>query len=407
MTVFLSIICGALLVAVVMLVLRSRGSADARLKALTAEAAREVAGQLGEQNREAREADRLTAENELEKRTARIEELTRPVERSLKELNEKVGSLDKQRAESMAETKTLFEQSSEQIRLLGDQTATLSTALRKPQVRGSWGESQLRRCFELAGMSEHVDFALQTTIEAADGRLRPDATVRMPQDRFVVIDSKLPLEAYLDYLNAEDEPSKRTQLSRLAANVRSHIKALASKDYQRQFEGGETPDFVICFIRAESALHAAFDADPGIFDFAIEKKVLLATPTSLIGLLRTIEWGWRQERIAEDALQVAAITRDLHDRFGRFFELFAKLGRSIKSVAGDYEKAGRSIETRLLPQLRRAEQLGAGSGRELKAPERIEHALSPGDGPDEGEVEPADTELRELPLGDDNDADAA
>ena len=303
---------------------------------------------------------------------AELSQLVEPMRETMDELNRRVEELDKEGKTARTEAKALFEQASEQVRLLGQETSNLSTALRKPHIRGSWGESQLRRCFELAGMSEHVDFALQQTIEAPEGRLRPDATVRLPEGRTVVLDSKVPLEAFIDATNAEDEATKQAALARLASGLRGHVKALASKEYQHQFADNETPDFVVCFIRAESALQAAFDADPGIFDYAIERHVLIASPTLLIGLLRTIELGWRQEKIAAEAQAIANEGRELHRRFGTFLELFAGVGKALDTARKRFNDAAGSVQSRLTPQLRRFEELGAGSEKAIDAPPRIE-----------------------------------
>jgi DNA recombination protein RmuC len=303
---------------------------------------------------------------------AELNRLVSPIKETMDQLNRRVEELDKDGKAARVEAKTLFEQASEQVRLLGQETANLNTALRKPQIRGSWGESQLRRCFEMAGMTEHVDFALQETLQGPDGQLRPDATVRLPQARTVVVDSKVPLEAFIDSINAEDEASKQTALTRLASGLRTHIKGLASKEYQRQFTDSETPDFVVCFIRVESALQAAMEIDPGIYDFAIEKNVLITTPTLLIGLLRTIELGWRQEKIAAEAMAIANEGRELHRRFGTFLELFGGVGKALDTARKRFNEAAGSVQSRLAPQLRRFEQLGAGSEKPIEVPPRVE-----------------------------------
>ena len=332
----------------------------------------EAMRELLDSNRALREEQGEAAAARSRAEQAELTRLVEPMKEGLDRLDKRVEQLDKEGKSARTEAKALFEQASEEVRQLGRETANLNTALRKPHVRGSWGESQLRRCFEIAGMSEHVDFALQETLQGPDGRLRPDATVRLPQDRTVVVDSKVPLEAYMDSINADDEASKQAALTRLASGVRTHIKGLSSKEYERQFSGTETPDFVVCFIRVESALQAALEADPGIFDFAIEKNVLVTTPTLLIGLLRTIELGWRQEKIAAEAEAVAREGRELHRRFGTFLDLFAGVGKALDTARKRFNDAAGSAQSRLIPQLRRFEQLGAGSEKAIDPPERIE-----------------------------------
>jgi DNA recombination protein RmuC len=328
--------------------------------------------ELLETNKALREEQSKAEEQRTRAEQAELNRLVSPIRETMEKLDQRVEALDKDGKAARVEAKTLFDQASEQVRLLGQETANLNTALRKPQIRGSWGESQLRRCFEMAGMTEHVDFALQETLEGPDGQLRPDATVRLPQARTVVVDSKVPLEAFIDSINAEDEASKQAALTRLASGLRTHIKGLSSKEYQRQFSNDETPDFVVCFIRVESALQAALEADPGIYDFAIEKNVLITSPTLLIGLLRTIELGWRQEKVAAEAQAIAKEGRELHRRFGTFLELFAGVGKALDTARKRFNDAAASVQSRLAPQLRRFEELGAGSEKAFDAPPRVE-----------------------------------
>ena len=195
---------------------------------------------------------------------------------------------------------------------LNSETAGLKKALRQPQTRGQWGELQLRRCIEIAGMTEHVDFELQETLRTEEGRLRPDALFLLPEGRSFVADSKVPLDAFLDAQEVEVESERRVHLERHARQTREHVRALSSKDYQGQFKPGEMPDLVVCFIPNEPALHAAFGADPDLFDYALERNVLLVSPTSLIGLLRTMELGWRQERMVAEAAEIADAAGTLH-----------------------------------------------------------------------------------------------
>jgi DNA recombination protein RmuC len=197
----------------------------------------------------------------------------------------------------------------------------------------------------------------------------------LPGDRRVVIDSKVPLDAYLEVLEAEDDASRRGELLRHARQARDHIGKLSEKRYQDQFASGETPDFVVCFMPSEAALHAAFEADPSLYDYALEQSVLIATPTTLVGLLRTVELGWRQERIAEQAQEIAAAGRDMHARMGVFTRHFAKAGRQLGSAANAYNEAVGSLESRVLPQMRRFQELGAASGDDVERPKPIDTAV--------------------------------
>jgi DNA recombination protein RmuC len=220
-------------------------------------------------------------------------------------------------------------------------------------------------------MTEHVDFEVQKTLHGEDGMLRPDAIVMLPANRKVVVDSKVPLDAYLEVLEAEDETTRKGELIRHARQVRDHITKLSSKRYQDQFESGDTPDFVVCFMPSEAALHAAFEAEPAIYDYALEQKILIATPTTLVGLLRTVELGWRQERIAEEAQEIASAANDLYSRVGTFLKHMSKAGRQLNSAVNAYNDAVGSAESRVLPQMRRFKELGA-ANEELEPPKRID-----------------------------------
>ena len=279
----------------------------------------------------------------------------------------------RRRGETDLQTRTLLEQMGQTVGNLNTETAGLKKALRQPQTRGQWGELQLRRCVEIAGMTEHVDFELQETLRTEDGRLRPDALFLLPEGRSFVADSKVPLDAFLDAQEAEVESERRVHLERHARQAREHVRSLSSKDYQGQFKAGEMPDLVICFIPNEPALHAAFAADPELFDYALERNVLLVSPTSLIGLLRTMELGWRQERMVAEAAEIADAAGTLHARFAKFLTDFDE-GRQAASTSATnaYDSAVGSMERRLLPQLRKVEGLGVAPGKEIEPPEPVE-----------------------------------
>jgi len=334
-------------------------------------AARAVAESLPsliQANDEARKLDAKTAEAALEKRQAEIKSLTERIAKG----QEKIEAEVRRRGETDLQTRTLLEQMGQTVGNLNSETAGLKKALRQPQTRGQWGELQLRRCIEIAGMTEHVDFELQETLRTEDGNLRPDARFMLPEGRSFVADSKVPLDAFLDAQEAETEAERRTQMERHARQAREHVRALSSKDYQGQFKAGEMPDLVICFIPNEPALHAAFVADPTLFDYALERNVLLVSPTSLIGLLRTMELGWRQERMVAEAAEIAEAAATLHSRFSKFLGDFEKVGRGLNTAATAYDAAVGSMERRLLPQLRKVEGLGIAPGKEIEPPEPAE-----------------------------------
>jgi DNA recombination protein RmuC len=319
-------------------------------------------------NEELRKREAETASETLDKRQAEIRSLAERIAKGQERIEAQVRS----RGEADLQTKTLLEQMGQTIGNLNNETAGLKKALRQPQTRGQWGELQLRRCIEIAGMTEHVDFELQTTLRTEEGRLRPDARFLLPEGRSFVADSKVPLDAFLDAQESEVESERRVHLERHARQAREHVRSLSSKDYQGQFNPGETPDLVICFIPNEPALHAAFAADPELFDYALERNVLLVSPTSLIGLLRTMELGWRQERMVAEAAEIASAAGTLHSRFSKFLSDFDTVGNRLSSATKAYNSAVGSMEGRLLPQLRKVEGLGVAPGKEIEAPEPIE-----------------------------------
>jgi DNA recombination protein RmuC len=347
---------------------RAQPDLDLTIKEATTRAIAEAIPGFLQANDEARKVDAQAAEAALDKRQAEIKALTERIARGQEKIEKEV----QRRGETDLQTRTLLEQMGQTVGNLNSETAGLKKALRQPQTRGQWGELQLRRCVEIAGMTEHVDFELQATIHTDDGRLRPDARFLLPEGRSFVADSKVPLDAFLDAQEAELEADRLVQLERHARQAREHIRSLSSKDYQGQFKAGETPDLVVCFIPNEPAMHAAFAADPTLFDYALERNVLVAGPTSLIGLLRTMELGWRQERMVAEAAEIAEAAATLHSRFAKFLTDFDKVGRGLTSAAGAYDSAVGSMERRLLPQLRKVEDLGIAPGKEIQPPEPTE-----------------------------------
>jgi len=362
---------------------------------------------LQRMNEESRKVDAAASEAALQKREAEFRRLTEPIGENLKRIEREVSTLSRDRKTADGAMRTLLGEMKAGLGDLNTQTGTLVKALRQPKTRGEWGEVQLKRCVEIAGMTEHVDFEVQQTLHGEDGLLRPDAVVMLPGGRRVVVDSKVPLDAYLEVLEAEDEAGRKGELLRHARQVRDHISKLASKRYQDQFESGETPDFVVCFMPSEAALHAAFEAEASLYDYALEQKVLIATPTTLVGLLRTIELGWRQEQIAEQAQEIAAAARELHSRMGAFLGHFAKAGRQLNSAGEAFDKAVGSLETRIAPQLRRIEEMGAASGKELEEPHRVDNRVRPIVAEELREIEAAEPDGPALERPAEAEADAA
>jgi DNA recombination protein RmuC len=291
-------------------------------------------------------------------------QLVRPVQDGLKLVDDKLQAFDKERAASAASLHEHLRQVALGQQQLQGETHNLVTALRAPQVRGRWGELQLRRVVELAGMQDHCDFGEQTTVATADGRtLRPDLTVKLPGDKVVVVDSKTPLEAYLDAMNATDEAERNLHLDRHARTIRDHVSDLAAKDYANQFT--HAPDFVVLFIPGESFLSAACLRDPNLIEFAITKGVIPASPTTLITVLKAVAYGWQQERIAANAEQIRDLGQELYDRMATVADHLAKIRKGLETAVSSYNEAVGSIERRVLPTARKFRDLGVTQSEEI------------------------------------------
>jgi DNA recombination protein RmuC len=341
------------------LVAGNREQLAEQMKAISADALREVSAQVEKLATAQREADRALAAGELGKRSEEIKRTLDPIAESVRRVGDEVARLDRDRRRTHGQLQQLFESMTTEVARLRDQTGTLASALKRPQVRGAWGEMQLRNCVAAANMTEHVDFISQATVSGPDGRLRPDLVVHLPADRDVVVDAKVPMDAYLRALETTDDAEQQELLRRHGRQTRQHIDALASKGYHAQFEA--SPEFVVMFIPNEGVYCAALEADPTLLEHGAAKGVLIATPTTLIALLHATYYGWRQERIAESAREIAAAGRELHKRIATFLEPYAKLGRQLNSAVNAYNQGAGSLDARVLPHLRRLEAAGAGS----------------------------------------------
>ncbi|WP_210492101.1 DNA recombination protein RmuC [Patulibacter sp. SYSU D01012] len=320
--------------------------------------------QLRDEFEEQRKRDRESATSELDRRTEKIEALVKPVGDKLKEFDAKVQQAEKDRSRLDGSFVKQLEALGLRVDDLGRRTGSLVDALKKPNVRGAWGELQLRSVIERAGMNAYCDFSEQTTVTDGDGRrLRPDVLVRLPGDKLIVIDAKVPLDAFLAAQEAETQDAIDVAMTRHARQVREHIKTLATKRYQDQFDG--TADLVVMFLPNEGIYHGALDADRELFDYAVDQSVLIATPTTLVALLRAVNYGWTQERIAVNAREIAQAGTELHKRIVNFAEHFNGVGKSLATAVSKYNSAVGSFDGRVIPQARRLEELDAKSAKAL------------------------------------------
>ena len=255
------------------------------------------------------------------------------------------------------------------------ETANLVRALRAPATRGRWGEMQLRRVVEMAGMIEHCDFEEQHTVVAEDGRLRPDMVIHLPNDRRIVVDSKVSLAAYLDATEAADESTRMSKLAQHATQIRTHIARLSRKEYWAQFENA--PEFVVAFLPGEAFFSAALEQDGGLIEYGVNQRVILATPTTLIALLKAVAYGWRQEQVAENAKEISALGSEIHDRLRVFLDHFSRAGANLDRAVESYNKAAGTLESRILVTARRIKEKGATSAPDLISPDLVERTSRP------------------------------
>ena len=310
------------------------------------------------------------ARTDLETRRQSIDQLVAPVRDGLARVGDTLQKLEVDRASTHAAIHEQLHAMAQQGQALAGETQNLVKALRAPQVRGQWGEMQLRRVVELAGMEEHSDFVTQDHVETADGRLRPDLIVRLPGHKVVVVDSKAPLAAYLDAMEATDETQRGAFLDQHARQVRDHITALSAKDYANEYT--EAVDFVVLFLPGEAFFSAACQRDPSLIEFAVKRGVIPASPTTLITVLKAVFYGWQQERIGRNAEEIRDLGQELYARMRIVAEHLDKVRKGLDSAVSAYNDAVGSLEKRVLPTARRFRDLGAGTGEELPVLEPVD-----------------------------------
>ena len=351
------------------------GEAQARFsdafKALSAEALRDNNTSFLELARSTLEKTQEGAKGDLEKRQEAIDALVRPMRESLEKVDAKINDLEKARTGAYEALTTQVRSLAETQNYLRSETSNLVRALRSPIVRGRWGEIQLRRVVELAGMIDHCDFVEQTSVQTEEGRLRPDMIVRLPAGKDIVVDAKASLNAYLESLEAQDDASRAARLEQHAMQLRTHIDQLSRKSYGEQFK--TAPEFVVLFIPGEVFFSAALERDPSLIEYGVGKNVMLASPTVLIPLLRAVYYGWKEERLALNAREVWQLGSELYKRFADLANHFAKLGKSLNNSIEAYNGAVGSLESRVLVSARKFKELGvAPLGMEIEVPPQVE-----------------------------------
>jgi len=326
------------------------------------------------------------ARSELTEREKAIAELVKPIQQALEKTQRQIGEIEKHRHETFGSIRAQLETMAAGQAALQTETRNLVTALRRPEVRGQWGELTLRRIVELAGMVEHCDFVEQAHVETDEGAIRPDMIVRLPDHGEIVIDVKTPLDAYLQAAETTDDNERRDALIRHARNVAERVRELASKAYWTQFES--SPEFVILFIPGDQFLTAALSERPTLLDDALREKVILATPTSLVALLKAVAYGWRQLALAENAEEIKRLAQELHARLGTFTGHLARLGKQLEGSVKAYNRAVGSLERLVLPGARKFVELGVHEKRSIEAlppleslPRQVDETSSDDSGP--------------------------
>lgn len=305
--------------------------------------------------------------------------IVKPLEDALERYECQISDLEKSRLSAYVSLESQIKSLITTQEQLQKETGNLVTALRRPEVRGRWGEITLKRVVELAGMSGHCDYAEQVSVSTDEGVLRPDMIIHLPNEREIVVDSKVSLDAYLDAVNAGNEDARKSFITKHSQQVRRHMRLLSEKNYWEQFP--KAPEFVVMFIPGEAFLSAAIENDHTLIEDGIESKVIIATPTTLIALLRAIAYGWRQEEISKNAREIAALGKEIYDRFQPFLEHVNKLGLNLGQAVVSFNKMIMSLERRVMVSVRKFKELGATGDKELPEIEPIEQIPMKSDEP--------------------------
>ncbi|MEO0996351.1 MAG: DNA recombination protein RmuC [Pseudomonadota bacterium] len=338
---------------------------------------------LAEQNLGAQQA---RARGELSERERAVENLVKPIREALSKTEQQIGELEKARREAYGSIRAQLETMQQNQEALQTETRNLVNALRRPEVRGQWGEMTLRRLAELAGMVEHCDFVEQEHTRSGEAAIRPDMIVRMPDNRELVVDVKTPLDAYLEAIEAGNDADRKAALQRHARKVSERIRELSSKQYWSQFP--KSPEFVILFIPGDQFLSAALNERPNLIDDALRQKIILATPTSLVALLKAVAYGWRQLALADNAEEIRRLAEDLYDRLAVFGNHLNRIGRQLDGSVKAYNSAVGSLERNVLPGARKFVELGIKGKKAIPDTEPVDALTRVATGSEAGGAEP-------------------
>ncbi len=344
-----------------------------KFASLSAQALRENSSVFLQLAQESLKQMQIQGNHDLAKKEKAVEDLVKPLREALEKSEAQIRRIEQERQQAYGSLTKHLETVAQTQQLLHGETRNLVQALRRPEVRGQWGELTLRRLVELAGMVEHCDFYEQLQLDTEEGRRRPDMVVRMPDGREIIVDVKTPLDAYLSAIEAPDEDTRQRHLEQHARKVRERVRELAAKAYWNQFP--RAPDFILLFIPGEQFLAAALDLDRALLEDALRQRIILTTPTSFVALLRAVAFGWRQEQLAANAERIREVGEELYRRLAVFADHLARLGKGLDTAVDNYNRAVGSFETKVLTGARRFTELGVAPTKTLDEPSRIETGL--------------------------------